>query len=110
MNEIEQVSGEWFRLFVRSDTNPRILHLVDLTEYDWNGACSCQDFEFHRQKDLEAGIRDTKYRLCYQCKHMNRARFYFMTILGPVLQERIERRSLPSSFSVPAKKVYVIQA
>jgi len=110
MTEIEQVAGEWFRLFVRSDTNPRIMHLVDLTEYEWNGACSCQDFQFHKQKHLEEGLRDDRFTLTYQCKHMNRARFYFTKVLGPILQERIERRVLPDSFYPRKKKVYVINS
>jgi len=110
MKEVEQVAGEWFRFFVRSNTKPRILHLVDLTEYDWNGACSCEDFEFHKRKDLEEGVRDENSRLSYQCKHMNRARFYFMQILGPALQERVQRRTLPPAFYPKRKRVYVINS
>lgn len=45
---VQSVPGEPLRFLVSSRSRVSIKHQVDLHEHDWNGWCSCEDFEFNR--------------------------------------------------------------
>jgi len=58
------------RFLVASDTQPDVSHLVDLSEHEGRGRCSCQHFEFRIAPNIEAGLPHEK------CKHIRAAREY----------------------------------
>jgi len=48
-------------------------HRVDLMEYDGNGACGCEDFEFRVRPVLEEGAAPG---VTLECRHIHLARHY----------------------------------
>lgn len=54
MPRVEPVAGEPGRYLVES-SRPGLELLVDMGEYDGNGWCGCEDFEFRCQPKLERG-------------------------------------------------------
>lgn len=66
------IEGEPRRFHVESDELGREPFLVDLDEYNGNGWCGCEDFEFRRQPLLERGAEPGTER----CKHIECALRY----------------------------------
>lgn len=62
-----------FRFHVNSLSRPTLKHLVDLTSYNGNGACGCENFERECQKHLEKGAKPADI---YRCKHIRLARLW----------------------------------
>jgi hypothetical protein len=62
------------RFWIRSRTSPDP-HLVDLQEYNLNGFCSCQDFEFRRQPKLPA---DADNPDATRCRHIRAVREWLL--------------------------------
>lgn len=56
---------------VRSESRHETWHQVDLIAYRGNGACECEDFEFHHRRDLEQGAAPGPE---HRCKHIDEAR------------------------------------
>ena len=85
----EPIRGEALRYTVHSETVGDETHVVDLTENDGNGACSCRDFEtrrgpnYHRNgKVIVEYGRDDKGKVIKEatrCKHLNAAFLQFAT-------------------------------
>lgn len=77
--DVRPVEGDFLCYFVQSQSERGAEHLVDLTTYRGNGACSCTHFNVRLRKMLEDGaFPDSDLR----CKHIERAREYYclMTI------------------------------
>jgi hypothetical protein len=53
------------RYLVKSLSNPMLVQLVDLDEYDGYGECSCEYFEYMIGPKLKKGIKPLK-----QCRHL----------------------------------------
>jgi hypothetical protein len=70
--EVTPITGEPTRFFVASDSVAEP-HLVDLSEYQGNGACSCEQFQFRLQGTLDTGGRDWSEKQSLRCKHLRRA-------------------------------------
>lgn len=69
---VEPISGELFRFYVKSRSTAN-WHLVDIEEYNWNGWCSCIDFEMRDQPFLERGAFPTNSLRCW---HIRKARIW----------------------------------
>ena len=78
---VSPIEGELFRFHVRSRTRG-IQHLVDLEEYEWNGACSCEHFTLRFRRQLEDGAAPGNSR---RCDHIKRARDYALEELLPLV-------------------------
>lgn len=61
-----------FRILVTSSSRAQtgLKFLVDLSEHNFNGACSCENFSLTRINEVRAGKRS-------QCKHIDVARDFF---------------------------------
>lgn len=60
--------GERARWLVQSNSQPGVPVFVDMDEYDGNGWCACEDFQFRKQPQLEASVRASDGTL--QCRHI----------------------------------------
>jgi hypothetical protein len=88
-SEVIPISGEPLRFHVASRSR-KTVHLVDLEEYDMNGACSCEHFAFTLQPLLESGAKNRNTR----CYHIQRARDYLCDkILRQVAQQINETKN-----------------
>ena len=65
------------RMWVRSRTDPWKEYLVDLVEYDGNGACTCDDFAFRKAPMLERGFGKLGR---IECWHIKQAKRFFAEI------------------------------
>ena len=93
MMRVTQIPGERFRWYVHSETEGDAEHVVDLTENNGNGQCSCRDFEtrcgpaFYRNgKNIIPYERDEKGKLNKDrtiCKHINAVRNHLFNSLLP---------------------------
>jgi hypothetical protein len=72
---VREIEGEPLRLLVPSRTHRNAEYLVDLEEYDFNGACVCQDFEMRHQPLLVRGAKPDNQMRCW---HILIARTYFL--------------------------------
>ena len=70
---IEPITGEPLRFHVQSRTVENLKHLVDLEEYNFNGFCGCQDFDF--RKRMIAERRNGERARCW---HIEQARDFFI--------------------------------
>lgn len=92
MEEPEVIPSDGERMIyeVRSDRNPKIKYRCDLTAEGGYGRCNCADFSIRRwlniQEKRPMGTRDVL------CKHLRRARDYFLNAL---LTELAKQESNP---------------
>lgn len=71
---VQPIEGEPLRFFVAS-RRPGVEHyLVDLEEYNFNGWCPCEDFEFRMKPSLERGAAPAPTLRCW---HIKQARRFF---------------------------------
>lgn len=74
-----EVHGEPMAYFVRSRSNPRDVHRVELLEHGGAGECSCPDWQARRWVAIRAG---QEYgRPATVCFHVNEARIHFLNKL-----------------------------
>lgn len=75
-----------FRVFVQSESKPKVWYLVDLEAIYGNGWCNCDDFQFRRKPVLSDNNRtgsDTR------CKHIEFAREHIgLELLDMVMKKR----------------------
>ena len=100
---VSDIHGEHLRYYVHSETHGDETHVVDLTENQGNGQCSCRDFEtrcgpaYHRNgKNMVHYNRDDKGKLNpdrTQCKHIHAVRDYLLDSIlpGMVLEVEVKR-------------------
>ena len=72
---VEPVDGELLRFRVRSDRDGRP-YLVDLSAFNGNGNCQCQDFQIRKLPELLKGAHGFGH--VAMCKHIIRARDFFV--------------------------------
>lgn len=65
---VRPIPGEPMRMYIPSRSDSKMCYLVDLEEYDFNGACSCQDFQFNREKLLKNGATPNGETKCWHLK------------------------------------------
>lgn len=97
---VQEIAGEALRYLVESWSNPKLPHLVDLSDHNGNGSCSCTDFVTRRQINIREGAdlftRDTS------CRHLVAARKHFtiqtLTQVAAMVkeQEKAPRRPAPT--------------
>lgn len=75
--DVEPISGEEGRYFVRSRSNHRHQYLVDLFENGFVGKCDCPQFAMRIQRDIDRGINPNGNQSCY---HLKRAERYFLEL------------------------------
>jgi len=84
----EPIRGEPLRYYVHSETVGDETHVVDLTENDGNGNCSCTDFAMRRQPMLrqtgtivqfERGRDGKIVSNTTECKHISAAKHHLAT-------------------------------
>ena len=71
------IAGEWLCFTVRSRSRPRMEHRIELEAYNFNGFCSCENFEFHLNGKLKRGERDSIGDR-YRCPHIRAARNWLL--------------------------------
>lgn len=71
---VRPMPGERLCFHVTSDSRPGIQHRVDLEEYRFNGACSCENFQMRLARTLEDGAFPAAH---LQCDHIKRAEKWF---------------------------------
>ena len=71
------IVGEPLCFNVRSRSRPRLEHRVELEPYNFNGACSCESFEFHMEGVLKRGERDSTGNR-YRCPHIQACRNWLL--------------------------------
>ena len=67
-------TGERWVCYVQSRSRPKQWHRVDLEEYNGNGWCGCEAFEFNFWKALEAGAERNPELQCY---HIEQAKLAY---------------------------------
>ena len=72
---VRPIEGELLRFHVLRDEESDEGYLVDLQALDGNGECGCPHFQFRLKPQL-ASVG--KYGLTARCKHIRRARSYFL--------------------------------
>ena len=81
------IDGELLRFHVRSRTDSRVTYMIDLSSFDGNGVCSCDDFQFRKQPRLRAGAEPSDSLRCW---HLRQARNYLLDVeVLPKLAARI---------------------
>ena len=89
LGEIVEIEGEHFRFHVGSRVKGRKAYLVDLEEYRWNGACSCEHFEYRMRPLLEQGAFPSKDLRCWHIEH---ARDKLLRSLLPQIAKTINEK------------------
>lgn len=113
---VEGIPNEPFRFYVQSRT-ARQQYLVDLEEFGWNGACSCQRFTFKCLPLLKMGAHPAGHLRCW---HIERARDWFIRTIGPKIAANYYSRGntkgqlprtkeKPPEQEVPARRTYYIK-
>lgn len=74
--DIEEIEGEPLSFRVPSDTLGAPPYLVHLDALNGNGECRCNDFTARKVVELRAGVLPND--LTTRCKHIRRARAYFL--------------------------------
>lgn len=102
---VEAIAGEALRYRIESWTTPKTPHLVDLSENQGNGSCSCRDFITRKGPAIREGAqlftRDTS------CRHLVAARKHFtIQTLGDIAAhikatEKAPRRPAPTCSPAP---------
>lgn len=77
---VKPIEGELWRFHVQSRREPDRFYLVDLTDYDGNGQCACENFQIRLRPDIE-NANVTPLR----CHHIDAARKHFMEEAGELL-------------------------
>lgn len=87
---VAMIEGEPLRFNVRSASRPDIVHLVDLIEYNGNGACSCEEFEFRLAPRLKEGSQPNAV---WECRHIRRAKRRLVEIvIRTIAEERKDKQ------------------
>ena len=76
---VTPVPGEPLRYWVQSRSRNTVRHLVDLTAYDGNGECECEQFRFKFGPRLNAGMVPG---LRTECHHIIAAKRYLATMVA----------------------------
>lgn len=81
-------TGDRMRFWVRSRSNPKIRHVVDLTANRGGGECSCEDWKKRRGPALRAGGKTlTRETTCW---HVRQALTHFCRGLLSAMAESEE--------------------
>lgn len=73
---VEPIKGEALRYRVRSASRTDLSYVVDLSEYQGNGQCTCPDFLCRREPNIKKG--KPLYTRLTMCKHVMAARIDFL--------------------------------
>jgi len=87
---VEEIPGEPFRYYVQSESRPEIFHMVDLTENDGNGCCTCENFQMVAYPNWKRHGKWIPYapgrQGCSECRHIRAALDHFHeTVTRPML-------------------------
>jgi hypothetical protein len=74
---VEEIPGEPLRFLVHSRTAELKQYLVDLEEFDFNGQCGCDNFEYRFQPMLKKGAPASDQLRCW---HIRQSRQFFLEL------------------------------
>ena len=84
---VTPIPGEVLRFHVASRTYGDVSYMVDLAAFKFNGACTCDDFQFRWEPKLRAGATPGDATRCW---HLRAARNYLLDAeILPKLAARI---------------------
>ncbi len=88
-NDVERIAGETFSFFVASESRATSPHRVEIDAYHFNGACSCPDFKCRKEPKLSRGAKPSDE---LRCRHVRKARSYFLDEILPILAKELTKR------------------
>lgn len=97
--QIQPVAGEAMRFLCSSWSHPKQPHLVDLSENQGNGCCSCIDYTTRRGPAIKAGA--DLFTRATSCRHLIAVRKYWaMTTLRDIAAH-IKNQERPPKYRRP---------
>lgn len=88
---IHPINGEQWRVMVDSHNRPGIQFLVDLSENDFSGQCSCEHFVVRCGPSYRNGKRGNATR----CKHIREARDAWFDVVAPMVDSKLNEKYKP---------------
>ena len=94
MKPVEPSTFEPLRFYVPSRTIPEHFQLVDLEEFNGNGFCSCEHFQYRLMPHLSRGSRRDEV---FRCWHIRQARLYLADLVTDqfIAQRTLAREANP---------------